>query len=599
MTQRFDNLVQLYQWACEQHADRPVFGTKTDAGWTWIDRRALLDEVNHFRGGLASLGVGPGKRVAVVSSNRVEWAVACYASYGLGATFVPMYEQQRPEEWQFILEDCEAHTVIGSTPEVVDALRGIEANLPHLQHVVGMELHGDDPHSFTALMAVGREHPVPATPPDSDDIAGFIYTSGTTGNPKGVILSHGNIASNITAIMETFPISPDDRSLSFLPWAHSYGQVGELHYGMASGCALALNDRIPNLMANLTEVQPTLLVAVPRIFNRLYESVVDQVAGEPAPVRKMFWDGIRAATRKGRGESVGLWRELEIKIDDKLIFSKVRAKLGGRLRIVFSASAALSREVAEFVDALGLTVYEGYGLSETSPAVTMNKPGERRIGSVGKPLPGVTVTIDDAASDEPGEGEVIIHGPNVMKGYHNRPEENDAVFTSDGGLRTGDLGYFDEDGFLFITGRIKEQYKLANGKYVMPAPLEEKLGLSPYISTVMLYGDNRPHNVALVVPDRPMLERWAKERGTRLPEDPSTDAAVHELLAREVREHAAGFKPYEIPKDIAVVSDELTIENGMLTPTLKIKRRKVVDAYREVLEDLYRRPSTETTVAAE
>jgi long-chain acyl-CoA synthetase len=596
---RFDNLVQLYRWACDHHAERPLFGTKTGDGWTWINRRELLQQVDHLRGGLASLGVGDGARVAVVSNNRVEWAVACYATYGLGATFVPLYEAQRPEEWEFILGDCDAHTVIGSTDEVVEKLRTLSANLPALQHVVGMELPPDDPHSFAALMEVGRSHVPAPVEPHADHVAGFIYTSGTTGKPKGVVLSHGNIASNINAIMQTFPIEPEDRTLSFLPWAHSYGQVGELHYGMASGCGLALNDHIPNLMDNMAAVQPTVLVAVPRIFNRLYERVVTQISNEPALVRKMFWDGIEASSRKNHGNPVSWVRELEIKLDEKMIFSKVRAKLGGRLRLVFSASAALSREVAEFIDALGLRVYEGYGLSETSPAVTMNTPENRRIGSVGKPLPGVRVTIDEEATDEPGEGEVIIHGPNVMKGYHNRPEENEKVFTPDGGLRTGDLGYFDDDGFLFITGRIKEQYKLSNGRYVMPAPLEEKLTLSPYIANAMLYGDNRPHNVALVVPDAAAIERWAEERGRAAPEDPSRDPEVQQLLEREVQKHAADFRRYEIPKQIAVVSDDFTIDNGLLTPTLKLKRRKVVEAYQDVLEELYRRPTEETTIAAE
>jgi long-chain acyl-CoA synthetase len=595
----FRNLVQLYQWACEKYADRPLFGTKANGDWTWIDRRTFLEQVDVLRGGLASLGVGEGARVAIVSNNRVEWAAACYATYGLGATFIPMYEAQLPEEWDFILRDCEAHTVIGSTEQVVQKLRELSPGVPSLQHVVGMELPQEDSHSFAALMQRGNEHAPPAVDPHPDAVAGFIYTSGTTGKPKGVVLSHGNIASNINAIMAIFPISPEERTLSFLPWAHSYGQVGELHYGMASGASAAINDAIPNLMDNLVTVQPTALVAVPRVFNRLYERVVGQISGEPALLRKMFWDGIQASTRKSHGERVGWVRELEIKLDDKMIFSKIRAKLGGRLRLVFSGSAALVREVAEFIDALGIPIYEGYGLSETSPAVTMNTPESRRIGSVGKPLPGVRVTLDESASDVEGEGEIIVHGPNVMKGYHNRPEENEAAFTPDGGFRTGDLGYFDKDGFLFITGRIKEQYKLANGKYVMPGPLEEKLGLSPYIANALLYGDNRPHNVVLVVPDKEALRKWAEEQGRAAPEDPTHDPAVHELLEREVRDHAKGFRGYEVPKQVAVVSDDFSIDNGLLTPTLKLKRRKVVEAYHDIIEELYRHAPGETTIAAE
>lgn len=545
-------------------------------------------EVDRFRGGLASLGVEAGQRVAIVSDNRVEWAVAAYATYGLGATFVPMYEAQQSEEWHFILRDSEAVAVIASTPEHHARLSGLAADLPDLRHVIGLESGEDDPKSYAALCRVGDTSPVPPQDPDPQSVAGFIYTSGTTGKPKGVILTHRNIATNLAAVREVFPLDPGERSLSFLPWAHSYGQTAELHYIISLGCEMAINDAIPHLVDNLATAKPTVLVAVPRIFNSIYDRVVSQIDHRPAAIRKLFWDGIRAAGKKGRGEHVSWWRNVELAIDDKLIFSKIREKFGGRLKFVISASAALGVEVAEFIHALGIPLYEGYGLSETSPIVSANTPTAHKMGTVGKPIPGVRVEIDKTVTGaDSHEGEIIVYGPNVTQGYHNRPDENEHLFTPDGGLRTGDLGSLDEDGFLRITGRLKEQYKLENGKYVMPSPLEETLKYSHYITNVMLYGDNRPHNVALVVPDKEAVHQWAEERGLVI-DDMSKSLEVRELLRKEIEAHSADFKGYEKPREFAIVESDFTTSNGMLTPTLKLKRRNVTGKYGELLDSLYR-----------
>jgi long-chain acyl-CoA synthetase len=268
------------------------------------------------------------------------------------------------------------------------------------------------------------------------------------------------------------------------------------------------------------------------------------------------------------------------------VFSRVRARFGGRLKWAASGSAALGLEVAEFIDALGIEVYEGYGLTETSPIATTNCPGRRKIGSVGCALPGVTIEVDKRAAGDDRIGEIVVHGPNVMKGYNNRPEENATAFTPDGGFRTGDLGYLDADGFLFITGRIKEQYKLENGKDVAPAPLEEKLKLSPYIANAMLYGANKPYNVALIVPDRAAIQRWATSQNITV-HDVAHDDRVRELIHHEIEREAATFKGFERPTRFAVVAEDFTTENGMLTPTLKLKRNKVLERYGADLNRLY------------
>jgi long-chain acyl-CoA synthetase len=274
---------------------------------------------------------------------------------------------------------------------------------------------------------------------------------------------------------------------------------------------------------------------------------------------------------------------------DRLVFAKIRARFGGRLRYTISASATLSPEVGEFIDGLGLDVYEGYGLTETSPVVASNRPGTRKLGSVGRAIPGVAIRIDETRGDVPGHGEIIVYGPNVMTGYHARPDENAKAFTPDGGLHTGDLGYVDKDGFLFITGRIKEQYKLENGKYVMPTPLEEQLGLSPFIVNVMLYGEDRPYNVALVVIDEARVRTWAKEQGIPSDGDLTQNAPVHDMIASELARLSAGFRGYERPRASVLTTEPFSIANGMLTPTLKLKRRAVEARYGAVLAELYER----------
>ncbi|HMJ13179.1 MAG TPA: long-chain fatty acid--CoA ligase [Polyangiaceae bacterium] len=584
MFEPIENLAELCERSTKIYRDRRLFGTKAGGSWRWMTYGEFKRDVDRFRAALADLGVGPGDRVAIVADNRVEWAVACYASYGLRAAFVPMYEQQHPDEWQFILNDCSAKAVIGARPKIYDQLVAMKAKLPALEHVIGLESGGD--HAYAALLGRGEAKPVPTLQPEPSETAGLIYTSGTTGKPKGVILSHGNICSNINAVHEIFEHEMEDLSLAFLPWAHSFGQTCELHSLVSSGCALAINDDVANLVANLAEVKPTVLFAVPRIFNRIYEGVNKQMAEKPAPIRALFHSAIRTRTRLAQGEPVSTLDRVGLVLADRLIFSKVRERFGGRLRYVVSGSAALSKEVAEFIDALGIEVYEGYGLTETSPIATGNYPGNRKIGSVGKAIPGVTIKIDKSVTDDPKNGEIVIYGPNIMQGYYNRPEENDQVLMSDGGFRSGDMGHMDDDGYVYITGRIKEQYKLENGKYVVPSPLEEQLKLSPYIANVMIHGANRPHNVALVVPDFDSLKKWASENGVALG-DVAKNEKVKALLRSELDKYGADFKGFERPKDFVVSAEDFTTTNGMLTPTLKLKRRNVLAKYEGALESLY------------
>jgi len=587
MPKSYETLVELFDLSTAEFAGNEFLGSKhPDGNWTWMSYRDFRKAVEDARAGLHALGVRSGDRVAVVSDNRPEWAVLCFATFSLGACFVPMYEEQQPDEWAFILEDCRAKVAFGSLRSVFERLAAETSKLPFVEHVLGFELEPSDTASYAQLIAAGHKNPVPAAQVAPDDIASFIYTSGTTGNPKGVKLSHKNFSTNVLGSSSRFNFGPGDRSLAFLPWAHSFGQVAELYTFLHFGAAIAINDSKANLINNLAVVRPTILVAVPRIFNRIYDGVNKQIAQKPAPIQKLFRAGIRAATKKNRGESIGFSEKLALKAADKLIFGKVRLRFGGRLRFVVSGSAALSTEVAEFIDALGIDVYEGYGLTETSPVVSVNYPGHRKIGTVGPPIPGVTVRIDHEATGDEINGEIIISGPNVMQGYHDRDEENAAVLQADGSLRSGDMGYLDADGFLVLTGRIKEQYKLENGKYVVPSPLEEELKLSPHILNVMLHGANRLHNVALVVIDEASVRSWAKDEGITLG-DATQNPEVKKLIRAELERYSATFKGYERPRDFVLALEDFSSENGMLTPSLKVKRRYVLARYGDALEALY------------
>jgi long-chain acyl-CoA synthetase len=583
MSEDYPDLVTLWERITTRYAERPLFGEKRDSGWVWQTYAQVAEQVNDFRAALASLGVGAGDRVALIADNRVEWAVTVHATLSLGAAYVPMYESQTRDDWAFILRDSGSKVVFGATPEIVATLESVKPSLPDLQHVCGFDLPPTDPRSFQALLLGGRQAAkVPAVKPDGEVPAGFVYT----GEPKGVVLTHKNFCANANALKDLFELSSDDRSLAFLPWAHAFGQTAEFYMLVALGCALALNDEVPKLVSNLPEVKPTVLIAVPRIFNRIYDGVNQQMRDKPKPIQALFHAGIRAATRRSRGNKLSFGESLSLKLADKLIFGKVRQRFGGRLRLAVSGSAALSKEVAEFIDALGIDVYEGYGLTETAPVVSVNTPAHRKIGSVGKPLANVRVVIDTQATGDPKNGEIIVYGDNVMRGYHNRPDEDAKMFTADRGLRTGDMGYLDEDGYLYITGRIKEQYKLENGKYVVPSPLEEQLKLSPYIANVMLYGLNKPHNVALVVLNLVNLEKWAAREGVSLG-DPVKNPRVSELVKADLERLSKDFRGYERPKGFALITADFTVENGLLTPKMSVRRNHVLKQYQATLDALY------------
>ena len=549
MTPRaYTDLVDVLQRSVADYSRQNLFGTKVEGRWDWITYGEFGRRVDNFRGGLASLGVSQGDTVAIISANRVEWAIAAYAAYGLGARFCPMYESQQEKDWKYITEDSGAKVLLASTYPIYEAIKGWagdgEGSVGNVEHAFCMALPTEDDASFLAIEARGEEHPAGTVEIDPAWICGFIYTSGTTGKPKGVLLSHSNIVSNLNGVSAIFPVDQTDVSVSFLPWAHSFGQTCELHSMLSRGAAMAIAESVDKLIDNFAEVRPTVLYAVPRVFNKIYGGLKKKIAEEGGAKKKLFDAAMENAERRKQLESKGessFWADTLHTFYDRMIFSKVRERFGGRLRYACSGGAALSPEVGDFIDKLGIFVCEGYGLTETSPIVTTNHPAARKLGSVGQPIAGVEVIIDTSVVEnkDSGDGEIVVRGPNVMQGYHNLPEETADVLSGDGEFRTGDLGRLDDDGFLYITGRIKEQYKLENGKYVVPAPLEELLQLSPYINQACIHGFNKPFNVC---PDRPR-PRSAREVGRRaghrrrLRRHPQArqDPAAHRRAARALQ----------------------------------------------------------------
>jgi long-chain acyl-CoA synthetase len=592
--QTFKNLPDLLAQSVKRFADKPRFGTRVgENNWEWMTYGEWGKAVDEFRAGLASLGIGKGGVVAVIADNSPDWAIGAYATYSLGAFYVPMYEKQNADDWRFIIKDAGAQVLIVAGDHIAKKAGPLVDEIDCLQHMVNLKGPESEPTSYKALRKVGAANPVPAADPDPEDLCGLIYTSGTTGNPKGVQLSHGNIISNVNAMQTLLPMT-DDRSLSFLPWAHSFGQTLELHVLTSFGCSSAIVDDVNQLIPYMSEVKPTLLFSVPRIFNKVYDRLNKRAAASPPLRRALMTSAFENATKRRKLAAEGKtssWVEFKHNLFDKIVFSKVRDTLGGRLRFAFSGGAAISKEVAEFIDNAGITVYEGYGLSETSPVATANYPGNQRIGSVGKAIPGVTITIDTAAvGGEMGDqGEVLISGPNIMKGYHNLPDKTAEVIMADGAFRSGDLGRLDSDGYLFITGRIKEQYKLENGKYVVPAPLEEHLKLSGFINQVMIFGANKVFNVAVIVPDAETSMEWAKANGVsgELAEILENDR-FKKVIEAELDKYSEGkFKGFEKVKKFRLIPDEFTTDNDMMTPSLKLKRRNVIKNYQSLIDEMY------------
>ncbi|MBF0362515.1 MAG: long-chain fatty acid--CoA ligase [Oligoflexia bacterium] len=600
MRKIYKNLIEMQEESCKIYKNLEIFGTKNQDGhYKWITYGQFQQLVDDMRGGLYKIGVGANDKVGIIARNRTEWAVACYATMGLRAQFVSMYENQFIDDWQYIIENSESKVVFVSNEKIYQSIKHLQKEIPTLKHIVLIEDGDkklDSGYSYHGLLRIGQEHSVPSQHPDTEELMGLIYTSGTTGRPKGVMLSHGNILSNVHMCPDIVDFVSGDRTFSLLPWAHIFGQTAEVHLLIYMGLSTGFLDNPNTLLEDILKVKPTVLFAVPKVFNRIYEGINSKMNAAPLPVKLLFRTAMELANKKREGGKLPLRAELTLQLAQKTLFKAIRNKFGGRLKYAISGASALNPKIGKFVDNLGIEILEAYGLSETSPLVSSNTIRKRRFGSVGpvanNPYADIRVKIDHSVLGENvqscEEGEIVVYGPNVMKGYYKLPEETAAVMTADGGFRTGDLGRLDADGFLYVTGRIKEQYKLENGKYVVPNVIEDQYKLSPYIANAFLYGSNKKHNVVLIAVNMLELQKWAKSqhitaRGEALLQHHKTQAHYQ----KEIENFNEFIKHYEQPKKFVLVDEEWTVDNLLVTPTMKLKRQNIYNRYKDILEGLF------------
>lgn len=590
-----DNLVDLLENAVAKFSGNKLFGVKNAAGTAldWMTYGEFGQRVDNLRGGFVDKGIRRGDTIGFIGNNRPEWAINAFAAYGAGARFVPMYEAELPSTWEYIIRDSGIRFLMVSKPEIHKQIKEFSDRIPTLEQIFVVESEG--PESMAALERTGKVKPAPSIKPSPRDIAALVYTSGTTGEPKGVILSHGNFTSNAIGGNRLFSEILDEnaRSISILPWAHAYGQVAELYNWMLFGGSIGFMQDVKTLGDDLALVKPTFIIAVPRVFNKIYDGLWAKMNETGGLKKKLFVMGVENARRKRELAAEGksdFMVNLKTAFADKIVFSKIRERFGGRVQGALTASALMNIEIAQFFHDIGIPVFDCYGLSETSPAVTMNCFSANRPGSVGRPVENVKVVIDKSVvTDGSTDGEIVVYGPNVMQGYHNKPVATARVITEDGGFRTGDRGRLDKDGYLFITGRLKEQYKLENGKYVFPGGIEEDIRLAPFVANAMLYGEGKAFNVCLIVPDFEVLGKYARENN--LSGDPNVlvhDPEIQKMIENQI---LSILKPkyggYEIPKKFVFIADDFTVDNGMLTQTMKLKRRMVIDRYKPDIESRY------------
>eukprot|EP00047_Mylnosiga_fluctuans_P005248 m.239315 g.239315 ORF g.239315 m.239315 type:complete len:635 (+) comp13461_c0_seq1:85-1989(+) len=597
-TSQFGNrtLHAMLQQTIAKHGKRPFLGYKHNGQFEWVSYQDFGQDVLAARGLLSKMGAKKGTAVAIISSNRPEWAACAFASFGLGSPYVPMYEQQQPADWGHILRDSGANVLLVSSKAVLDRCKA------HIPEGVQAVLCFEDVNAAGGFQPYAAKAGVAALEPqtnDVEDIACFIYTSGTTGRPKGVELTHRNIVSNVDAQASLLGgrYTFEDRTLNFLPWAHIYGQTVELHGCIQTGASIGCAESPLTLQKDLQLVKPTVLVGVPQFFYRIYDAVFAELEKKPPVARKVFNWAMRVARRRRDCLDAGVKSfsvMVQWKIAQTIVFKKILAKLGGRLRHASTGGAALSREVQDFFGDIGVPIIEGYGLSETSPVVASERYGPtEKIQGGQRALPGVTImicTLEGKPLPPDTEGEICVAGPSVMKGYHNNPAATAEVMMDVNGLRmfkTGDLGRLSTAGVLTITGRVKEQYKLQNGKYVVPGLIEAAMMLNPYILQACMYGDNRPYNIALVVPDTTKLAaRVGGEPGSVL----TTHAAeVKKVLLEEIafQLSKSGVRSYEKIHDVLVMHEAFSQENSMMTPKMSLRRAQIFARYKQAIDDLY------------
>ena len=563
-----------------------AIASKVGDRWQGISTRAFIEQADRIALGLLRLGIKPGDRVAIASGNRSEWCLVDQAVLRIGAIGIPIYPTSSAEDFTYVLNHSESRIFFGSNAEIMAKAMQARASCPALEKLYSFDRLPDHEH-WEAVAAMAQDSDIPTLANHKarvkpDDLATIIYTSGTTGRPKGVMLSHHNILSNVLASMTRFPVDHHARCISFLPLSHIYERMLMYVY-LYSGVSIHFQESMDDLGDRIREVAPDVFTAVPRLLEKIYDRIVAKGDALTGIKRRLFFWALDLGHRYDvHGRSP--WYNIQLAIARKLIFSKWQAALGGNCRVVASGSAALQPRLARVFNAAGIPVMEGYGLTESSPVITVNdmRNDGLRFGTVGKPIPGVTVRIAD-------DGEILAKGPNIMLGYYKDEEMTRQTVDADGWLHTGDIGEFTAEGFLRITDRKKEIFKTSGGKYVAPQVMENKLKASRFIEQVMVIGENRNFPAALVVPEFNFLKDYCERKGIPFTsrEQVIADERIRERIFKEVAEANAGLGQWEQVKKIELLPQEWTIDGGELTPTLKLRRKQIITKYNALVERIY------------
>jgi long-chain acyl-CoA synthetase len=589
-------LTKLFFDCVKEHGHKPAaMRYKAGGAWHDIPHAEMLTRVRRFGLALKRLGVRRGDRVGILSENRPEWAIADYACLCIGATDVPMYPTLPANQLRYILNDSGSVAVAVSSRAQLEKILEIRGELPALKHVIAFDADATGPGVIPIAQLYesgkaaedageGKDFEAEALKVTPDDLATIIYTSGTTGDPKGVMLTHNNIYSNVATAMPGLPISAADSTLSFLPLSHIFERMAGHYSCFKAGATIAYAESVDLLVQNLGEIRPTIVMSVPRVYEKVYARALENALASPVKKRIFFWakaNGERWADLVLAGKPVPAGLALKYKLGRKLVFSKLAARVGGNLRFFVSGGAPLPADIARFFYAAGLPIYEGYGLTETSPVIAVNRPDKVRMGTVGPVIPETTVRIAE-------DGEILVKGPGIMKGYFNKPEATAEAIDKDGWFHTGDIGTI-EDGFLKITDRKKDIIVTAGGKNIAPQPIEAMAKKNHFVLNAVMLGDRRKYPIMLIVPHMDRLQEWARRRDVKFtdPRELITKHEVRTMMELEIQRELASLAKFEIPKKVLLLEQDFSIEAGDLTPTLKVKRRVVEKKFSASIEALY------------
>ncbi|MCX6151793.1 MAG: long-chain fatty acid--CoA ligase [Ignavibacteriales bacterium] len=597
----FKTIPELFVILSEEYskvAEHPLMKYKSGNEWKGISYAQFGEETEIFALGLSTLGIKRDDKIAIISENRPEWVYSDMAIIGLGAVDVPLYPSLTSDTVEFILNNSESIGIIASNKFQLNKILKIKKNCKYLKFIIilnekdmlsgepnlytfkevqerGKEFRKNKPFLFKENLKLAKE----------DDLCTIIYTSGTTGEPKGVMLTHKNIVSNVLAATEAIPFSKDDLFLSFLPLCHIFERMAGYYSAFSAGAGIAYAESIEAVAQNMIEAKPTIITTVPRLFERIYSKIKKNVDSQPEKKQKIFNWAIkigREYAQAKKADKVSLALSIKHKGADTLVFKKLREKTGGKLRFFVSGGAALPRELGEFFEAVGITIIEGYGLTESSPVIAANRVDDYKYGTVGKIFPGVEVKI---ASD----GEILARGPNIMQGYYKNKKETDAVL-KDGWLYTGDIGVFDAEGFLMITDRKKHLFKTSTGKYIAPTPIENLFLGSKYIDQFVLIGDRRMFLSALIVPDFEAIKEYADSNNIPYSsiEDLSDKKEIYDLIQKDLEQFQKQLANFERVRKFVLLDKPFTLETGEITPTLKLKRKVIEERYGSLIDEMYK-----------